>query len=31
MKEFLIDFIGILFLIFIFELLVNIKKLSKND
>jgi len=30
MKEFLIDIVGILFFIFIIELLITVKKLSKN-
>ncbi len=31
MKEILIDIVGILFLVFIIELLITVKKLSKND
>ena len=31
MKEILIDTVGILLLVFVIEILINIKKLSKND
>ena len=31
MKEILIDIVGILFLVFIIEILIAVKKLSKND
>jgi len=31
MKEILIDIVGILLIVFVIEILINIKKLSKND